>query len=538
MPYGALCEVIDLCVPRLQNSVGAITDAVLHLQSLRNAGARVQRLPPELLVRIFSYCVWTSREDRDLITVTHVCRQWRAIALNNATLWRTIFVTSLAKAEAFVQRSKRALLDVEYRGSIPVRDFMPLLSSVTKRLRSLIVEVDDTMTIGYIMGRFDIGPPPHLETLHLVGKIGSVSDRQFVKMIRGGMAVFLVHDNIFMPSLRSLRLSPICVPWQTDIYSRLSVLELGTPDMVPPSEQRLLEILRQCPGLETLRLDFRDQCLPLAPKDDPGWIVSLPLLATFSIRSLLPASIASLLSHLTLPPSTRYEIFTQDQQCADSVRRYHLFPDDCSRLAGLTDFRKVELVHSPEGTVAFRLYHRTIGGDTDPVMLLSVAVKNMHSAVEGVPSAMLKTADTFVIHSSEGHNDTAVDWTTLLYSAPCIRSLCLVRPHQDFSDVLRTLMRPGLDSSTDNDGPQDGSPPTWLCPELTDLLLVGVLLSGEDEGLLVRFARERLQTANSAFRRLEIAESSGLSSSCTEWLTELGVDVVVHPNDSGDDALL
>ncbi|KAI0039928.1 hypothetical protein FA95DRAFT_1462389, partial [Auriscalpium vulgare] len=62
-----------------------------------NAGLPVSRLPPEILSAVFSILTDIDRprnhgKSLAWISITHVCRKWRDVALNNPTLWSTIIL--------------------------------------------------------------------------------------------------------------------------------------------------------------------------------------------------------------------------------------------------------------------------------------------------------------------------------------------------------------------------------------------------------------------------------------------------------------
>ncbi|KAJ7649702.1 hypothetical protein FB45DRAFT_818850 [Roridomyces roridus] len=55
----------------------------------------IRRLPPEILSEIFALCVCGdpfNPRRRGAWVVARVCRQWRAVAMNTAELWRHFFV--------------------------------------------------------------------------------------------------------------------------------------------------------------------------------------------------------------------------------------------------------------------------------------------------------------------------------------------------------------------------------------------------------------------------------------------------------------
>ncbi|KAI0061468.1 hypothetical protein BV25DRAFT_1785855, partial [Artomyces pyxidatus] len=78
----------------------AVIEALHSINARINALLPVSHIPPEILAHIFLYCVLADQEWRNTlpglgwISVTHVCRRWRHIALDNSGLWRHIPLTS------------------------------------------------------------------------------------------------------------------------------------------------------------------------------------------------------------------------------------------------------------------------------------------------------------------------------------------------------------------------------------------------------------------------------------------------------------
>lgn len=71
------------------------------------SGPRINRLPWEVLCAVFAHLA-----PGELIDVTHVCRYWRAVALDDANLWSDIATSNLDYCRAMVDRSKAVGLHV------------------------------------------------------------------------------------------------------------------------------------------------------------------------------------------------------------------------------------------------------------------------------------------------------------------------------------------------------------------------------------------------------------------------------------------
>ena len=135
--------------------------------------------PVELLQIIFTRCTETADKRHAAppwIAITHVCRRWRAIALDHHSLWTTITAQlHFCWAKAFMERSKPSLVDVtiisyaQSSGSTPmsILDMVTLLSDCT-RLRSLHIAGRPN----HILEILAILPPqPSIRTFSLIHRV-------------------------------------------------------------------------------------------------------------------------------------------------------------------------------------------------------------------------------------------------------------------------------------------------------------------------------------------------------------------------------
>ncbi|KAI0735727.1 hypothetical protein C8Q76DRAFT_595436, partial [Earliella scabrosa] len=94
---------IDERLAVLEGATAAIANVALPAE--RNTRSRINRIPTELLVRIFS--VLAAQDDNeDLVNVPHVCRAWRNIAVDSPHLWTPISIIRPDKTDAFLARAK------------------------------------------------------------------------------------------------------------------------------------------------------------------------------------------------------------------------------------------------------------------------------------------------------------------------------------------------------------------------------------------------------------------------------------------------
>lgn len=88
-----------------------LENTLTELNTLRSYLRPVNRLPPELLVHIFSFLGGGSFA----VPASQVCRRWRDVALDTPSLWTVIREEDdVFAAQCFMERSRHAKLDVSF----------------------------------------------------------------------------------------------------------------------------------------------------------------------------------------------------------------------------------------------------------------------------------------------------------------------------------------------------------------------------------------------------------------------------------------
>ena len=83
------------------------------VRSAVNYTVMVNRLPPEVLAKVLSF----RHDDRDLISATHVCEQWRSTLLSTPLLWTEVVFGDPDRTFTYLERSKGTPLHVSIGGS-------------------------------------------------------------------------------------------------------------------------------------------------------------------------------------------------------------------------------------------------------------------------------------------------------------------------------------------------------------------------------------------------------------------------------------
>ncbi|KAI0289297.1 hypothetical protein BC826DRAFT_1107155 [Russula brevipes] len=289
----------------------------------RNTLAPISILPPEVLARIFHLVAlaMSSRPKTEIflrwISVTHVCRHWRQVALDDSSLWARIS-GRLAKPtwiSETLARARNAPLAINLFVA-PNAETMSMFTAHFAhthefRLRGLVAPHNDD-NIREICGL----EAPSLKHFELAADI----DSPFTFL----RAPFF---NGMAPNLRTFSLSQIRVPWSSIPRGQLSQLKLtlfgrSTTDRPSFSDSKsVIDLLINCPVLEILVLE---SCLPQSITP-PSHVqaIHLPRLSHLSLRGA-SSRVANLLGILKLPPSTTLRVHCTSENTATNVD--HLLP--------------------------------------------------------------------------------------------------------------------------------------------------------------------------------------------------------------------
>ena len=298
------------------SAIGEETDAARHLTLLsnRNALAPISVLPPELLARIFRFhalveSLWSGMLHLGQIRVTHVCRQWRQVALDDSSLWATF--TGFWPREEWISealvRARNAPLVIDFDLTPSLRKlskFIPHISHIRElRLRNLYpspFQLEDLQEIcaleAPILEHFELALDPGTYF-----PVPSLTYRELV-----GTTLF----NGRTPKLRTLSLTQIPIPWSLLPRGQLTQLEINLFEEISTADtdisrsvdlDQLVDLLINSPELEGLVLEF---CLTsMLPKVSHEKSIHLPRLSRLRLSGST-FSVANLLSLLRLPPST------------------------------------------------------------------------------------------------------------------------------------------------------------------------------------------------------------------------------------------
>jgi len=276
---------------------------LLSMFTRRNMLVPISVLPTEILTRIFHFNTFS--EDRyslGWVQVTHVCRRWRQIALDDSTLWTTFSPYPRNKewiAER-LSRARNAPLVINLCGSMG-QDSFSLFTPHISHTRELYLRNMPNIPHSTVIQGINAQTAPALEHLEL-SMSGYLSPTKHC-----------VGDSFFggpLPELRIFSVSQLLFPWSLVPRARLTELNvtlkeelhISGPEVSPQDDlNALIDLLVNCPTLEVLTLK---NCLPVTLiESSGGQTLRLPRLSSLCLGGS-SSRVTNMLKMLKLSSST------------------------------------------------------------------------------------------------------------------------------------------------------------------------------------------------------------------------------------------
>ena len=413
-----------------------------------NAFAPINRIPPEVFSLIPNY--WKDQGmERDLIALTHVCRDWREIFTSRSSLWTYLDCTNTDKTRVYVERSRSFPLKIFLRTSKCISySNDALLAAVphTNRLGSLTICVFSD-TLSDLLNLFPF-PAPLLTELKVV--LNS----------RGpGPGPGPVIPNTLFPGhlspLRKLSLSSVVtrLPWRN--LSHLTVFEFRhVPGAIDPLfVAGLLDFFESTPLLN--RISLHDS-VPTSFNVPTGRLVPLLHLEELIICGL-PAH-SNFIKHLIIPTASFVDLdfnFSTDSTpvpacLANNFNNLHDITTIYLFLDRSSSYRRMRLI-GPNGEL------RMSGSWADEARSSSVAGRQFFWSLREFDLSKTRRLGVSKFPSSPGKEiENSPIFQTLLLMKH-LRTLTLIEV-RDPSFIFS--LNPGKNKSH-----------TVLCPELEELIL-------------------------------------------------------------------
>ncbi|KAJ3545840.1 hypothetical protein NMY22_g2286 [Coprinellus aureogranulatus] len=249
---------------KLSDRIYVLEHEVAAVKACQNATVPINRLPPEILSQVFLDVRGKEArvEAASWVTVTHVCRHWRDIALRFTNLWTHLAFPHPDFTELMLSRSGSAPLHIEAEDSAfgdgRSLDILRKVLSQVARIHTISLESEENEVA-------DVLPPslsgaPILERLVLHGDDWDLPSTFF----DGG-----VPPRLSELELGGCKLSGSTI-WASATLTRLTLICWNEEHR--PSVQDFLDALRQMPLLEFLQLQYflpRKPTTPTSPTPIP-----------------------------------------------------------------------------------------------------------------------------------------------------------------------------------------------------------------------------------------------------------------------------
>ena len=286
-----LQQAIDLEIKSLEESIRT-------LKLRRNALSPISSLPPEVFAAIFSFLCVPRKPYHYLarLHISHVCHQWREIALHQPFLWNHVDFNKLSWAGATEMLVRAKLVPLYLNSRVPshrwrYNEYCRLgkeLQARILRICHLSVSAKSTL-LGCTLKEL-VSPAPTLESL-------SLSSRGESQKLDVPNTLFNGH----IPKLSCLELRNCDINWKSPLFKGLEYLEIIKP-FKRPSLVVWLEALNEMPQLKILTLHSASPISPPLPFNVER-AVTLPSLTHLDISAPV-GDCALALAHLDLPVLT------------------------------------------------------------------------------------------------------------------------------------------------------------------------------------------------------------------------------------------
>lgn len=301
-------EKLTTQINGLQASHDELVRVMRNLQAraarIQNGKAPVARLPPDVLVMVFEECrhmnpQWTGvlsllRQLPIEVRLSHVCSQWRAVALSTPSLWSSIHFPFELKEESlheYLKRSEGSLLQV-YLGPWAKypnleRTLTTVLMPHVGRFQELVLDAVSRETLSALLLAFRDEAAPALRRLRVMcrGTIITHGPLPEVSLFKKGA-----------PLLTDVRLDNVPVILPNPSVEMLSFSVYPGPQF-PMSRSVFHRVLAACPSLKTLHLRGFVELVAQAPISP----IALPTLRELVVNGRILANGLRLFDLISAP---------------------------------------------------------------------------------------------------------------------------------------------------------------------------------------------------------------------------------------------
>lgn len=299
-----------------------------HLHRRRNSLASpLLRLPTELILKIFAHTIGLGEDDPSLLdygnlsssnndglallVLTAICHRLREIGTAYPQLWSTVDLTTLPRANLFIERCK-------YEPQILIVLLSPLQRRTTYPIntpqRAAAWDKLEGCTLNGLHSIAFVGTPHEFtcRVSRILRKAPNVSNLDLDIHWSHLGKDFLCLPGHLVPNLSTLRLRNFAISWTSPLFRNLIQLTIGFafPGGSPedPSVEAFLGALANCPNLEILSLAHAGPAWVEGYQDNCDVVVQLHRLRKLSLDFSHHSRIGYILSHIGYPESTELTV--------------------------------------------------------------------------------------------------------------------------------------------------------------------------------------------------------------------------------------
>jgi len=215
-------DAINAAQTDIDSEVQRLNDLICSLKSRRNSLCPVSRLPPEVLSEVFlDLADQLQAQDRfkvdfKWVSVAHVCRLWRNIALQHGRLWGKVDMANPGRALECVDRSNGAPLAIRHSFIGSLADLPDPFTDSSHRYRELHLRAKDGQLGPNVLQV--LNSPIHAPVLESL--VLEVSDNY---------PEYTLPPTLFdykAPSLTRLQLENVRMDWPSSLFPSLTHLSI------------------------------------------------------------------------------------------------------------------------------------------------------------------------------------------------------------------------------------------------------------------------------------------------------------------------
>ncbi|KAG9022257.1 hypothetical protein FRB95_000484 [Tulasnella sp. JGI-2019a] len=274
-----------------------------------NSRVLINRLPNELLVRIFAFTSTIDQYLKHLVWIGLVSKDWSRIVFEAPSLWAQISSSyNFGANEAAVLRSKGHPLLVDcnehdcwnVKGNRPGRgtSFMTLATEEAYRWQVVTFDLAYESTLGLFRNFVSISAP-RLEELKI-----NCRELDNTRSLGESINIFGGGTN----RLRRLDLFQFPIPWGSQVLSGLETLKISADHLSHrPSTSMITDILRRCLNLVTFELQYIGEVdTDVSVAVSKAKTVDLPSLTSFTLDLNDAVAFRQIVASVRVPACTTF----------------------------------------------------------------------------------------------------------------------------------------------------------------------------------------------------------------------------------------